>query len=120
MLWQARPSQELEEAHQQVLRDYVALKRATLSPEMRRLEEQWGCPFAAFQEQTKGEYAYEGESPLWDWEWLETLQPRSQAQDLASVLLLKSTVRRIYSLLLIFQDLTPFSIRPNGCLIFFL
>ena len=79
LLWQARPSQDLEEAHQKVLRDYVALKRAALSPEIRRLEEQWGCPFAAFQEQTKDEYTYEVESTLWEWERLETLKSHYQA-----------------------------------------
>jgi len=57
----------------------VELKLAALSTEIRRLEEQWGCPFAAFQEQTKDEYAYEVESTLWEWEQLETLKSHYQA-----------------------------------------
>ena len=42
LLLQATQSQDLEEALQKVLRDYVELKLAALSTEIHRLEEQWG------------------------------------------------------------------------------
>jgi len=58
LLLQATQSQDLEEALQKVLRDYVDLKLAALSAKISRLEGQWGCLFAEFQEKTKGEYTY--------------------------------------------------------------
>ena len=79
LLIQATQSQDLEEALQKVLRDYVDLKLAALSAEISRLEGKWGCPFAEFQEQTKGEYTYEVESTFWEWERLETLKSHYQA-----------------------------------------
>jgi hypothetical protein len=79
LLLQATQSQDLEEALQKVLRDYVDLKLAALYTEISRLEEKWGCSFAAFQEQTKDEYTYEVESTLWEWERLETLKSHYQA-----------------------------------------
>ena len=79
LLLQATQSQDLEEALQKVLRDYVDLKLAALSTEMSRLEGQWGYPFAEFQEKTKGEYTYEVESTFGEWERLETLKSHYQA-----------------------------------------
>jgi hypothetical protein len=79
LLLQATESQDLEEALQKVLRDYVELKLAALSADISRLEGKWGCAFAEFQEKTKGEYTYEVESTLWEWERLETLKSHYQA-----------------------------------------
>ena len=79
LLLQATQSQDVEEALQKVLRDYVDLKLAALSAETSRLEEKWGCPFAEFQEKTTGQYTYEVESTLWEWERLETLKSHYQA-----------------------------------------
>src|SRR5216684_9420785 len=76
LLLQATQSQDLDEALQKVLRDYINLKLAALSAEISRLEGQWGCPFTEFQEKTKGEYTYEVESTFWEWERLETLRSR--------------------------------------------
>jgi len=79
LLLQATQSQDLEEALQKVLRDYVGLKLAALSAEISRLEGKWGWPFAEFQEKTKGEYTYEVENTFWEWERLETLKSHYQA-----------------------------------------
>ena len=79
LLLQATQSQDLEEALQKVLRDYIELKLVALSAEISRLEAKWGCPFAAFREKTKEEYSYEVESAFWEWERLETLKAHYQA-----------------------------------------
>jgi hypothetical protein len=79
LLLQATQSQDLDEALQKVLWDYVELKLAALAAEISRLEEKWGCAFAEFQERTKGDYTYEVESTLWEWERLETLKSHYQA-----------------------------------------
>lgn len=79
LLLQATQSQDLDEALQKVLRDYIELKLAALSTEISCLETKWGCPFAVFREKTKDEYSYEVESTFWEWERLETLQAHYQA-----------------------------------------
>ena len=79
LLLQATQSQDLEEALQKVLRDYVDLKLAALSAEVSRLEGRRGCPFAEFQEKIKGESTYEVESTFWEGERLETLQSHYEA-----------------------------------------
>jgi hypothetical protein len=74
LLLQATQSQDLDEALQKVLRDYIELKLAALADEIRHFEDRWGCSFTEFQEQTKSEYSYEVEKAFWEWEQLETLQ----------------------------------------------
>ena len=78
LLLQATQSQDLEEALYKVLRDYLDLKLASLSAEIGRLEEKWGCAFAEFREKTKEDYTYEVESDFWEWERLETLRDHYQ------------------------------------------
>jgi hypothetical protein len=78
LLLQATQSQDLEQALQKVLRDYIELKLAALSAEIGRLEEQWGCSFAEFRDKTKDKYTYEAESTFWEWERLETLRAHYQ------------------------------------------
>jgi len=43
LLLQVTQSQDLDEALQKVLRDYIEIKVATLSAEIRHFEERWGC-----------------------------------------------------------------------------
>jgi hypothetical protein len=74
LLLQATQSQDLEEALHKVLQDYLDLKLASLTAEISRLEEKWGCSFAEFQERTKEQYTYEVERVFWEWERLETLR----------------------------------------------
>jgi len=57
LLLQATQSQDLAEALQKVLRDYIELKLVALSAEISLLEAQWGCPFAAFREKTQEKYS---------------------------------------------------------------
>jgi hypothetical protein len=78
LLLQVTQSQDLEEALQKVLRDYVELKLTSLSAEIGRLEEQWGCSFAEFRDKTQDQYTYEAESTFWEWERLETLRAHYQ------------------------------------------
>jgi hypothetical protein len=79
LLLKATQSQDLDEALHKILRDYLDLKLSSLSAEIGRLAEKWGCTFAEFKEQTKGEYTYETEKTFWEWERLETLKSHYQA-----------------------------------------
>lgn len=78
LLLQATQSQDLDEALHKVLREYLDLKLHTLSANIHRFEEQWGCPFAEFRERTKADYSYEVEKTFWEWEQLETLKTHYQ------------------------------------------
>jgi mannose-1-phosphate guanylyltransferase len=79
LLLQVTQSQDLDEALQKVLRDYIELKVATLSAEIRHFEEKWGCAFVQFREQTQADYSYEVEKAFWEWEQLETLKSHFEA-----------------------------------------
>lgn len=79
LLLKATQSQDLDEALHKVLREYLDLKLDTLAVEIRRLEAQWGCSFAEFQERTKAQYDYAVEKVFWEWEQLETLQSHYRA-----------------------------------------
>ena len=79
LLLKATHSQDLDEALHKVLRDYLDLKLNSLSTEINRLEEKWGCTFAEFREKTKNEYTYEVEKTFWEWEQVETLKSHYQA-----------------------------------------
>ncbi len=79
LLLQVTQSQDLEEALHKVLRDYLALKIASLSTEISSLEQKWGSSFAEFREKTKEDYTYEVEKDFWEWERLETLKAHYQA-----------------------------------------
>jgi hypothetical protein len=79
LLLQATQSQDLEEALHKVLREYLELKLASLSSDISRLEEKWGCTFAEFREKTRDDYTYEVEREFWEWEGLETLKSHYQA-----------------------------------------
>ena len=78
LLLQATQSLDLEEALHKILREYLDLKIASVSADISRLEEKWGCIFSEFKEKTGGEYAYEVEREFWDWEKLETLKSHFQ------------------------------------------
>jgi hypothetical protein len=79
LLLKVTHSQDLEEAFHKVLREYLDLKLGSLSAEISRLEEKWGCTFAEFREKTKEDYTYEVEREFWEWERLETLKSHYQA-----------------------------------------
>ena len=79
LLLQVTQSQDLDEALQKVLRDYIELKVAALSADICHFEEKWGCSFAQFREQTQADYSYEVEKAFWEWEQLETLKSHYEA-----------------------------------------
>jgi hypothetical protein len=79
LLLKVTQAQDLDEALHKVLREYLDLKLTSLSAEIHRFEEKWGCAFVEFKEKTKENYSYEVEKEFWEWERLETLRAHYQA-----------------------------------------
>ncbi|MBB4062429.1 hypothetical protein [Salinibacter ruber] len=73
-LLKATRSQDLDEAFENVLSEYLELKVAALQETMDRLEEKWGMEFSTFKrrlaEDTLSDdvYSYDVEQDYWEWE----------------------------------------------------
>jgi len=78
-LLKATRSQDLDEAFENVLSEYLELKVAALQETMDRLEEKWGMEFSTFKrrlaEDTLSDdvYSYDVEQDYWEWEDAESL-----------------------------------------------
>lgn len=66
LLLKVTQAQDLDEALHKVLGEYLDLKLTSLSAEISRLEEKWGCTFVEFKEKTRENYSYEAEREFWD------------------------------------------------------
>lgn len=73
-LLKATRSQDLDEAFEKVLSEYLELKIATLQETTDRLEEKWGMEFSTFKRRLSEDdlpddaYSYAVEQDLWKWE----------------------------------------------------
>jgi len=77
-------SQNLDEAFEKVLSEYLELKIATLQETTDRLEEKWGMEFSTFERRLAEDdlpddaYSYDVEQDYWEWEEAETLKAHYQ------------------------------------------
>ena len=83
-LLKATHSQDLDEAFEKVLSEYLELKIATLQETTNHLEEKWGMEFPAFKRRLAEDdlpdnaYSYDVEQDFWKWEEAETLKAHYQ------------------------------------------
>lgn len=83
-LLKATRSQDLDEAFEKVLTEYLTLKIETLQEKTTALEEKWGMEFSDFKKRLSEEdlpadtYAHEVEQDFWEWEEAETLKDHYQ------------------------------------------
>lgn len=77
-------SQDLDEAFEKVLSEYLELKIATLQEATNRLEEKWGMEFSTCKrcltedDLLDDAYSYDVEQDYWEWEEAETLKDHYQ------------------------------------------
>lgn len=80
----ATRSQDLNEAFEKVLSEYLELKIAALQETTDRLEEKWGMEFSTFKRRLAADdlsddaYSYDVEQDYWEWEEAETLKAHYQ------------------------------------------
>ena len=78
-LLKATRSQDLDEAFENVLSEYLELKIAALQETTDRLEEKWGMEFSTFKRRWAEEelpddaYSCDVEQDFWEWEEAENL-----------------------------------------------
>jgi len=83
-LLKATRSQDLDEAFEKVLSEYLELKIAALQETTDRLEEKWGMEFSTFKQRLADDdlpddaYSYDVEQDYWEWEEAETLKAHYQ------------------------------------------
>jgi hypothetical protein len=83
-LLKATRSQDLDEAFEKVLSEYLELKIADLQERTDRLEEKWEMEFSTFKRRLPEDdlpddaYSYEVEQDFWEWEEAETLKAQYQ------------------------------------------
>ena len=83
-LLKATRSQDLDEAFEKILSEYLELKIDHLQETIDRLEEKWDMDFSTFKRRLKEknlsekEYGYKVEMDVWDWEEAETLKDQYQ------------------------------------------
>jgi len=79
-LRKATRSQDLDEAFENVLSEYLELKIAAFQETTDRLEEKWGMEFSTFkrrwaeEELSDDAYSCDVEQDFWEWEEAETLK----------------------------------------------
>jgi hypothetical protein len=83
-LMKATRSQDLDEAFEKVLSEYLELKIAALQEKTDRLEEKWGMEFSTFKRRVAEDdlsddaYSYDVEQDYWEWEEAESLKSHYQ------------------------------------------
>lgn len=83
-LLKATRSQDLDEAFEKVLSEYLELKIAALQETTDRLEEKWGMEFSTLKQRLADDdlpydaYSYDVEQDYWEWEEAETLKAHYQ------------------------------------------
>jgi hypothetical protein len=83
-LLKATRSQDLDEAFEKVLSEYLELKLSALQETTDRLEEKWGMDFSTFKQRLAEDelsddtYSYDVEQDFWEWEEAETLKDHYQ------------------------------------------
>lgn len=83
-LLKATRSQDLDEAFEKVLSEYLELKIAALQETTDRLEEKWEMDVSTFKQRVAeddlpdGAYSYDVEQDFWEWEEAETLKVHYQ------------------------------------------
>jgi hypothetical protein len=83
-LLRATRSQDLDEAFDKVLSEYLELKIAALQETTDRLEEIWGMEFSTFKRRLAEDdlpddgYSHDVEQDFWEWEEAETLKAHYQ------------------------------------------
>ncbi len=83
-LLKATRSQDLDEAFEKVLSEYLELKIAALQKTTDRLEEKWGMEFSTFKQRLADDdlpanaYSYDVEQDFWEWEDAEHLKTHYQ------------------------------------------
>ncbi len=83
-LLKATRSQDLDEAFDKVLSEYLELKIAALQETTDRLEEKWGMEFSTFKQRVADDdlpddaYSYDVEQDFWEWEDAERLKAHYQ------------------------------------------
>ncbi|MCS4177372.1 hypothetical protein GGP96_002097 [Salinibacter ruber] len=83
-LLKATRSQDLDEAFEKVLSEYLELKIAALQETTDRLEEKWGMEFSTFRRRLADDdlpanaYSYDVEQDFWKWEDAEHLKTHYQ------------------------------------------
>ncbi|MFB6280251.1 MAG: hypothetical protein ABEK75_12165 [Salinibacter sp.] len=83
-LLKATRSQDLDEAFEKVLSEYLELKIAALQKTTDRLEEKWGMEFSTFKRRLADDdlpddaYSYDVEQDYWEWEDAEHLKTHYQ------------------------------------------
>jgi hypothetical protein len=83
-LLKATRSQDLDEAFEKVLSEYLELKIAALQETTDRLEEKWGMEFSTFKQRLADDdlpddaYSYDVEKDFWEWEEAESLKTHYQ------------------------------------------
>jgi hypothetical protein len=83
-LLKATRSQDLDEAFEKVLSEYLELKIAALQETTDRLGEKWGMEFSTFKQRLADDdlpddaYSYDVEQDYWEWEEAETLKAHYQ------------------------------------------